>query len=193
MPLVLISFSIMFTQRCRQGRKVAGRAVRSWRSRRRHHGRRCRAKRADRSRQRRRARLRRARPGPARRGTGGDAWQPRNGDACAEAQRAHGADLRPCRDQRYVAAAVQEWGAGRALPQDAGVAAISAVAGRCCARPHSPPRQESRRRYLWAFDGATNAGDDVEAVLASKQSRLPPHVGVSGQREKRATSSTWRV
>jgi len=43
------------------------------------------------------------------------------------------------------------------------------------------------------IDGATNAGDDVEAVLASKQSRLPPHVGVSGQREKRATSSTWRV
>lgn len=127
----------------------------------------------------------------ATRGTGGGAWRPRNGDACAKTQRAYEADPRPCRDQRYVAAAVQEWGTGRALPQDAGVAAIGAAAE---AVLRAPSFTASEREAIFVgIDGATNAGDEVEAVLALKQSRLPPHIGVSGQREKRATSSTWRV
>ena len=43
------------------------------------------------------------------------------------------------------------------------------------------------------IDGAANAADEIEAVLALKQSRLPPHTGVLGQRANRATSSTCRV
>lgn len=76
--------------------------------------------------------------------------------------------LRPMNagDQPYVAAAVDEWGAGIALPADAPPAAIRAAVDRLIGEPGF--RAEARRRAeaLAGVDGATGAADAVEAMLA---------------------------
>jgi UDP:flavonoid glycosyltransferase YjiC (YdhE family) len=96
-------------------------------------------------------------------------------------------------DQPYVAAAVQEWGAGRALPQDAGVETIRTAAEEVLGATSFAAKARERATMFVGIDGAANAADEIEAVLALKQSRLPPHTGVLGQRANRATSSTCRV
>jgi UDP:flavonoid glycosyltransferase YjiC (YdhE family) len=69
-------------------------------------------------------------------------------------------------DQPFVAAAVQEWGAGLALPADADAGVIGAAISRLIREPRF--RQEARRRAeaLGGVDGATGAADVVEAMLA---------------------------
>jgi hypothetical protein len=70
-------------------------------------------------------------------------------------------------DQPFVAAAVEEWGAGRALPGDAGVDAIRAAAQAVLSTPSY--RDEARRRAaaLAGVEGAAKAADEVESLLAS--------------------------
>ena len=70
-------------------------------------------------------------------------------------------------DQPYVAAAVDEWGAGIALPADASPETIRDAVDRLIAEPRY--RAEARRRAeaLAGVDGATAAADEVEATLAN--------------------------
>jgi len=68
-------------------------------------------------------------------------------------------------DQPYVAAAVQEWGAGRALPGDAGAGAIAAVAREVLSTPSFRDNARQRAAALAGIDGAVNAADEVEALL----------------------------
>jgi UDP:flavonoid glycosyltransferase YjiC (YdhE family) len=68
-------------------------------------------------------------------------------------------------DQPYVAAAVQEWGAGRALPADAGTDAIRAATQEVLATPSFRQRAQQRAAMLAGVDGAANAADEIEAML----------------------------
>ncbi|HUD86765.1 MAG TPA: nucleotide disphospho-sugar-binding domain-containing protein [Xanthobacteraceae bacterium] len=73
-------------------------------------------------------------------------------------------------DQPFVAAAVQEWGAGLALPGDATVEAIRTAARQVLATPSFKANVRQRATALAGIDGAANATDAVEALLASRQS-----------------------
>lgn len=79
-------------------------------------------------------------------------------------------------DQPYVAAAVAEWGAGLALPGDAGVDAIRAAAQDVLFTPTFRDNARKRAAVLAGVDGAANAADEVEALLASTNSSGQPHV-----------------
>jgi UDP:flavonoid glycosyltransferase YjiC (YdhE family) len=81
-------------------------------------------------------------------------------------------------DQPYVAAAVQEWGAGRALPGDAGSEAIRAAAKEVLSTPSFRDSARQRAGTLNGIDGAANAADEVEAMLGLR--RRPG--GVRGDR-----------
>jgi UDP:flavonoid glycosyltransferase YjiC (YdhE family) len=72
-------------------------------------------------------------------------------------------------DQPYVAAAVQEWGAGRALPGDAGTETIRAAAREVLSMPSFRDSARQRAGALNGIDGATNAADEVEALLGAKR------------------------
>jgi UDP:flavonoid glycosyltransferase YjiC (YdhE family) len=74
-------------------------------------------------------------------------------------------------DQPYVAAAVQEWGAGRALPGDAGIEAIRAAAQDVLTTPSFRRHAQERAAALAGVDGAANAADEVEAMLAARDTR----------------------
>jgi UDP:flavonoid glycosyltransferase YjiC (YdhE family) len=78
-------------------------------------------------------------------------------------------------DQPYVAAAVQEWGAGLALPGDAGVAAIRAAAQEVLTTPSFGDNARQRAAALAGVDGAANAANEVEALLAAKNASGQPH------------------
>jgi len=85
-------------------------------------------------------------------------------------------------DQPYVAAAVQEWGAGRALPGDAGTDAIRAAAQEVLSTPSFRDNARRRAAALAGIDGAANAADEVEALLDAKaapvnQGRSESHRG----------------
>jgi UDP:flavonoid glycosyltransferase YjiC (YdhE family) len=69
-------------------------------------------------------------------------------------------------DQPFVAAAVDEWGAGRALPGDAGVDAIRSAVRQVLG--DSSFRDEARRRAvaLAGVDGASCAAVEIESLLA---------------------------
>jgi UDP:flavonoid glycosyltransferase YjiC (YdhE family) len=71
-------------------------------------------------------------------------------------------------DQPYVAAAIQEWGAGLALPGDASVDAIRTAAREILSTPSFHDNTRQRATALAGVDGAANAADEVEALLASK-------------------------
>jgi UDP:flavonoid glycosyltransferase YjiC (YdhE family) len=71
-------------------------------------------------------------------------------------------------DQPYVAAAVQEFGAGLALPGDASVEAIRAAAQEVLATPSFKENARRRSAALAGIDGAANAADEIEALLKSK-------------------------
>jgi UDP:flavonoid glycosyltransferase YjiC (YdhE family) len=69
-------------------------------------------------------------------------------------------------DQPYVAAAVQEWGAGRALAGDADVEAIRTAAREVLTTPSYGMEAARRAKTLAGIDGASNAANEVEALLA---------------------------
>lgn len=68
-------------------------------------------------------------------------------------------------DQPFVAAAVDEWGVGRALPGDAGVEAIRAAAREVLADPAFRNRAQQRAAALADVDGAAAAAAEIEALL----------------------------
>lgn len=69
-------------------------------------------------------------------------------------------------DQPYVAAAVEEWGAGIALPADADAARIRAAARQVMDNPRYAAAAAERGRMLGNADGAEAAASVVEALLA---------------------------
>jgi UDP:flavonoid glycosyltransferase YjiC (YdhE family) len=71
-------------------------------------------------------------------------------------------------DQPFVAAAVQEWGAGRALPGDAGAEAMRAAAREVLSMPSFRDKAREKAALLAGVDGAANAANEVEALLASQ-------------------------
>ena len=68
-------------------------------------------------------------------------------------------------DQPYVAAAVQEWGAGRALPGDATAAAMKEAAQDVLSSPSYRLSAEQQAKALAGVDGAANAVNEIEALL----------------------------
>jgi UDP:flavonoid glycosyltransferase YjiC (YdhE family) len=77
-------------------------------------------------------------------------------------------------DQPYVAAAMQEFGAGLALPGDANVAAIREAAQRILSTPSFRQNAAARGKALTGVEGAANAADEVEGLLGITQSRGSP-------------------
>ena len=71
-------------------------------------------------------------------------------------------------DQPYVAAAVQEWGVGRALAGDADVEAIRAAASEVLSTPSYGLKAKQRAKALAGVDGAANAAGEVETLLAAR-------------------------
>ncbi len=71
-------------------------------------------------------------------------------------------------DQPYVAAAVQEWGVGRALAGDADVEAIRAAASDVLSTPSYSLKAGQRAKALAGVDGAANAADEVEMLLGAR-------------------------
>jgi UDP:flavonoid glycosyltransferase YjiC (YdhE family) len=74
-------------------------------------------------------------------------------------------------DQPFVAAAMQEFGAGLALPSDAGVEAIRAAAQQILSTPSFKQSARERAKALAGVDGTANGADEVESVLGAAQSR----------------------
>jgi UDP:flavonoid glycosyltransferase YjiC (YdhE family) len=70
-------------------------------------------------------------------------------------------------DQPFVAAAMQEFGAGLALPGDAGVEAIRAAAEQILFTPSFRQNARDRAKALAGVDGAANAADEVESLLGT--------------------------
>ncbi len=68
-------------------------------------------------------------------------------------------------DQPFVAAAVQEWGVGRALPGDADTASMRSAAQQVLSTPSFRLNAEARARALAGIDGATKAASEIEALL----------------------------
>lgn len=67
-------------------------------------------------------------------------------------------------DQPFVAAAVAEWGAGRALSGDADVAAMREAAREVLSNPAYRRAAQERSASLRGVDGAANAAREVEAL-----------------------------
>ena len=66
-------------------------------------------------------------------------------------------------DQPFVAATIDEWGAGRALAGDAGVD-IRATAREVL----SSSAYRERAETLAGIDGAANAADEIEALIPAR-------------------------
>ena len=73
--------------------------------------------------------------------------------------------------QPFVAAAMQEFGAGLALPGDAGVEALRAAAQQILFTPSFKQNARERAKALAGVDGAANAADEVENLLGAERSR----------------------
>jgi MGT family glycosyltransferase len=74
-------------------------------------------------------------------------------------------------DQPFVAAAVDEWGAGRALPGEAGADAMRAAAKEVLLNPSFRDSARQKSAALAGIDGAANAADEVEALLDAAAAR----------------------
>ena len=74
-------------------------------------------------------------------------------------------------DQPFVAAAMQEFGAGLALPGDASVEAIRAAAQQILSTPSFKQNARERAKALAGVDGAANAAGEVESLLDAVPSR----------------------
>lgn len=68
-------------------------------------------------------------------------------------------------DQPFVAATVHEWGAGRALPGDAGAQAMREAAREVLGDPSYRLRAQQRAAALADGDGAARAATEAEALL----------------------------
>lgn len=77
-------------------------------------------------------------------------------------------------DQPYVAAAIEEWGAGLALPGNAAVAPIRAAVRQVLADPAYSAHAAERARLLVEVDGAARAADEVEKLLFGNGDRSSP-------------------
>lgn len=69
-------------------------------------------------------------------------------------------------DQPCIAEAVQEWGAGRALPEDAAVEAIRSAAQDVLSIPSYRQGAEARATTLANVDGASAAAEEIELLTA---------------------------
>ena len=69
-------------------------------------------------------------------------------------------------DQPCIAAAVQEWGVGRALPGDAAVEAIRSAAQDVLSDPSYRTRARARATALADVDGASTAAEEIESLIA---------------------------
>jgi UDP:flavonoid glycosyltransferase YjiC (YdhE family) len=74
-------------------------------------------------------------------------------------------------DQPYIAAAVAEWGAGRALPGDASADAMRIAAQEVLSTTTFRDNAMRRAAALAGVDGAANAADEVEALLPNGEAR----------------------
>lgn len=68
-------------------------------------------------------------------------------------------------DQPYVAAAIDEWGAGLALPGDASADAMRIAAQKILSTASFRENARQRAAALAGINGAANAADEVEALL----------------------------
>jgi UDP:flavonoid glycosyltransferase YjiC (YdhE family) len=68
-------------------------------------------------------------------------------------------------DQPFVAAAIEEWGAGRALPGDAAVDAIRSAAREVLGDASFGRAARRRAAALAGIDAANRAAAEVEALL----------------------------
>jgi UDP:flavonoid glycosyltransferase YjiC (YdhE family) len=74
-------------------------------------------------------------------------------------------------DQPFVAAAVQEWGAGLALAQDADANAMWQAAKDVLASPSYRSSAQRCAAALAGIDGAGNAADEIESLMIPKAAR----------------------
>jgi MGT family glycosyltransferase len=74
-------------------------------------------------------------------------------------------------DQPFVAAAVQEWKVGRALPGDADTAAMKSAAQEVLSEPFYRRNAETRANALAGVNGASNAASAIEALLRPAEAR----------------------
>jgi UDP:flavonoid glycosyltransferase YjiC (YdhE family) len=74
-------------------------------------------------------------------------------------------------DQPVNAAAVQAWGAGRALPSDAGAQAIRSAVQEVLATPSFAATARELARKFVGVDGAAKAADEIELLLAARPSQ----------------------
>ena len=174
-PLVLVSFE--HDARAGLGQKVPDGdrgLVALACARRRHRWRQCRSEGADTGGKRRRVRHRRPRrpdaPGEPRR----HAWRSRHAHSRLEEQPADGrGHRRRHADQPVNAAAVEAWGVGRALPGDAAADTIVDAMREVLATPRFREAAAGLAAQLDGVDGAANAADEIEDLLARSGSR--PH------------------
>lgn len=68
-------------------------------------------------------------------------------------------------DQAPIAATMQEWGTGIALPGDAGAGSIRAAAQEVLSKPAYRLRAQQRSAVLVGVDGASNAANELEALV----------------------------
>jgi UDP:flavonoid glycosyltransferase YjiC (YdhE family) len=76
-------------------------------------------------------------------------------------------------DQPFIAATVEEFGAGRALPGDASTEAIRAAADEILSTPSFTRAARSRAEALAGVDGAVAAADEVELMLRTRRASRP--------------------
>jgi UDP:flavonoid glycosyltransferase YjiC (YdhE family) len=82
-------------------------------------------------------------------------------------------------DQPFIAAQMQEWGVGRALPGDAEVGAIKAAAEDILAQPSYRKRAQQRATALAAVDGANAAADELEEMAGGAATQTMRPVSLS--------------
>lgn len=75
-------------------------------------------------------------------------------------------------DQPFVAAAVHEWGAGRAVPGDADTATIRDAAREVLSTASYSNNARARSHMLAGVDGAANAATEIEALLETASSSV---------------------
>lgn len=76
-------------------------------------------------------------------------------------------------DQPVNARAAEAWGVGRAVAPDAGVEAIRAAIGEVLSAPSFAAAAQALSRQFEGVDGATRAADEIEALVADRQSASP--------------------
>lgn len=84
-------------------------------------------------------------------------------------------------DQPFIAAQMQEWGVGRALPGDADVQTIRAAAQEVLSNPSYRKRAQQRATALASVDGAAAAADELEELAA--MGRQKPEIASAAAKE----------